>query len=261
MAARPVRRARLIGALLSPLLGACGGDPLPKQPPQCSSYTCPVGTYADEYRLLSDESKQYVNVIEGECRYSCVAAQSCPEGWWPIITADCFSCATVLPSGDVLGGECDPDNWALWYEEAPPEDGPPRCRSSIQVDVELEEPDDTREQATDLGTVRGGVRVEGAMSITNDTYYCGEGNSTGTYGEVDWFRFHLDCTDTASFELRGDLSTPSLFVYQDGELVAAPETPGEPMPFLDVADLSGDVEVGVACWDASYTGYSVEITF
>ena len=99
------------------------------------------------------------------------------------------------------------------------------------------------------------------MSITDDTYYCGRGNSTGDYGEVDWFRFNLDCTDDASFELIGTSSTPSLFVYQDGELIAAPATPGERMVYLDIADLSGEVEVGVACWDAPATDYSLEITF
>ena len=243
---------------------SCSRD-VPKRPPQCTDYACPVGTYPDEYRELSDSSEDYVNIIKGECRYACVAAQDCPDGWWPVITETCFTCATVLPSGENVGGDCDSDNWAYWYEDAPEDTGtearPPSCSSRIVLESELEEPDDTRELATDLGAISGGLYVTGYMSITTSTYYCGDGDNTGTYGEVDWFRFTLNCQSDATFTLRGTSSTPSLFVLQNGEPVAAPAEPGESMSETIVEGLTGEVEVAVACWDAPSTNYWLEISF
>ncbi len=252
-------RARL---LLVGLLAACGAEEA--KPPACAEYTCPVGTFPDEYRTLSSSSEQYVNVVEGECRYACVAAQTCPEGWWPLFTEECFSCATILPSGEEVGGDCDADNWVYWYDvsSGQTESGPPECDAGITARRSSVEPDDTREQATDLGRVSGGVAVNGYLSITTDTYFCGEGNTTGQYGEVDWFRFELeDCVDDARIELTGVNSWPSVFVYQDDELIVAPEYPGQSNFEVEVENLSGTVELGVACWDSAATDYTVEVSF
>ncbi|HCH64318.1 MAG: hypothetical protein CL927_08235 [Deltaproteobacteria bacterium] len=243
-------------------LGGCGKD-VPKQP-DCGNYACPAGTYPDAYREFSETSDDYVNVIKGECRYACVAAQACPDGWWPVITESCYTCATTLPSGENMGGSCDSAEWAYWYEDVDqpdPEPSIPSCRSGTPNRAELEEPDDTREQATDLGTVNAGLYIEGYMSITTDTYYCGDGDETGDYGEVDWFRFNLNCMGDATFQLNGVSSVPSLFVIQDGETVAAPAEPGTPMHSTVVEDLTGVVEVAVACWDAPSTEYWLEINF
>lgn len=233
----------------------------------CTDYSCPVGTYPDTYREVSESNGDYVNIVEGECRYACVAAQACPDGWWPIITETCYTCATTLPSGENMGGNCDSEEWVYWYEvdeESPdpdPEPSIPQCRSGTPTSAELQEPDDTREQATDLGTLNAGMYIEGMMSITDDTYYCGRGSETGDYGETDWFRFDLSCIGDATFRMGGSSSVPSLFVLQDGEVVAGPSQPGDPMPETRVTDLTGVVEVAVACWEAPSTAYWLEITF
>ena len=129
MTERAQRRVQVLAILLT--LGGCGQD-TPKQP-DCKNYACPAGTYPDAYREVSETTGEYVNIIRGECRYACVAAQSCPDGWWPVITESCYTCATTLPSGENMGGSCDSEDWAYWYEDLDepdpdPEPSIPSCR-------------------------------------------------------------------------------------------------------------------------------------
>ena len=58
-----------------------------------------------------------------------------------------------------------------------------------------------------------------------------------------------------------DSFIPSLFIYQNGELVAAPQTEGRGERFVEVPDLTGVIEVGVACWESPSSDYFVELTF
>ena len=110
----PARSPRpVIGALVLPLLAGCPDDV------DCSNKACPVGTKFDEYRAARDgfdlniehDPDTYDGQFafrsfgEEECRYTCVAIQECPEWTFPVITADCFTCAAVV-DGEVVGVEC-----------------------------------------------------------------------------------------------------------------------------------------------------------
>ena len=70
------------------------------------------------------------NFGEFECRYTCVVTQDCPEWTFPVISEDCFTCATV-ENGEVLGGACDSGcSWSRWP------DGPPVVARSLSRRVE-----------------------------------------------------------------------------------------------------------------------------
>ena len=43
---------------------------------------------------------------EGECAFSCLAIQECPEGTWPVFSYSCFTCATLNSRGEVVQGSC-----------------------------------------------------------------------------------------------------------------------------------------------------------
>jgi len=104
----------VIASLLLGVVG-CGSDDL-----DCGEQTCPVGTYFDEYRASREGFEVDVEVDvtsysgevafrnfgEEECRYTCVVMQECPEWTFPVITEDCFTCATV-EEGELVGGECE----------------------------------------------------------------------------------------------------------------------------------------------------------
>ncbi len=109
------QRSRLvIGWVVLSLVG-CGSDTL-----NCGDQECPVGTYFDEYRAQREGFEVEAEVDPGsysggvayrdfgeeECRYTCVVMQECPAWTFPVITEDCFTCATV-DEGEVVGGECE----------------------------------------------------------------------------------------------------------------------------------------------------------
>ncbi len=105
--------------LASLLLAACGDAA--DIAAECGATECPVGTAYDEYRAVRsgidleitvEDPTAYSGEIafqnfgEGECQYTCVAIQACPEWTWPVITEDCFTCATMNEDGEVVDPEC-----------------------------------------------------------------------------------------------------------------------------------------------------------
>ena len=94
---------------------ACGGEP----EVECGTQSCPVGTHFEEYQASRegfevtvdvdvttyDGGVAFRNFGEFECQYTCVVTQECPDWTFPVISADCFTCATV-EDGEVVGGEC-----------------------------------------------------------------------------------------------------------------------------------------------------------
>ena len=76
--------------------------------------SCPPGTYYDEYRSERSVTTAYEDFQEGECRYSCVASAECPEGSWPVISAECYTCAFTLADGGSSSLSCDE---TMWWED------------------------------------------------------------------------------------------------------------------------------------------------
>jgi hypothetical protein len=81
--------------------------------------TCPPGTYYDEYRAERSSTTPHEDFEAGKCKYSCVASAPCPEGYWPVITEECFTCAVEVPSGDVASAVCDEGSWWDDRDDAP----------------------------------------------------------------------------------------------------------------------------------------------
>ena len=81
--------------------------------------TCPVGTWRDEQRSSRSESTDYVDFVEGECGWSCVAVTSCPSDTVPVITEACFTCARAMPDGTLSGGACDDSTWVSGRDDSP----------------------------------------------------------------------------------------------------------------------------------------------
>jgi hypothetical protein len=74
-----------------------------------------------------------VDFAEDECAWTCVGDVECPDGTWPVITQDCFTCATNGPDGGIVGGECFVEEPDISYVYTDPRyemwrggcDGPP----------------------------------------------------------------------------------------------------------------------------------------
>jgi hypothetical protein len=80
---------------------------------ECGKQECPVGTGVVESRSIEgskgydvsqgfDPNKfdpnavAYLTFDKGECAYACTPLQACPEGTFPVITGDCFTCAAII---------------------------------------------------------------------------------------------------------------------------------------------------------------------
>ena len=89
----------------------------------CGDQVCPAGTAFEVYAesrvginltasgsagIDGNASGQlgYANYGEGECRYSCVAFAACPDGTWPVISNECYTCALLDDNGEVTSVEC-----------------------------------------------------------------------------------------------------------------------------------------------------------
>lgn len=90
----------------------------------CGEQGCPVGTAWEEYRAVREgfevsagaDPKSYGGEVafkhfgEGECAWTCVTINACPDTTFPVITESCFTCGTVNAQGEVVQGTCDPDD-------------------------------------------------------------------------------------------------------------------------------------------------------
>ena len=102
-------------------ISACGDPKAGDIASQCGEKTCPVGTTYEEYRSMRDGydidlavdpttysgELAFKNFEEGECKWTCVLIQGCPEGTFPVISEDCFTCGAITDDGQVLQGSCD----------------------------------------------------------------------------------------------------------------------------------------------------------
>ncbi len=86
----------------------------------CGERPCPTGTTFHESRSFSggtDVSAGYMpgtNTVSGafsrfgmgDCEYICSAIQDCPMDTFPVISDSCFTCAAILPSGELGQAMC-----------------------------------------------------------------------------------------------------------------------------------------------------------
>lgn len=86
----------------------------------CGDQPCPVGTAFTEIRSISagydiglgydpasySASGAFKRFGEGDCEYACQVINACPDGTFPVITADCFTCGTLNAAGEVQQGTC-----------------------------------------------------------------------------------------------------------------------------------------------------------
>lgn len=111
-------------ACISALLASWScGDPATKAGETanaCGQRSCPSGTRPEETRSLdasNDISGGYDPATykaegsfkrsgSGACEYACVVIQACPEGSFPIIDEDCFTCGAIQDDGTVDQGVC-----------------------------------------------------------------------------------------------------------------------------------------------------------
>ncbi len=86
----------------------------------CGEQACPVGTAFAEDRADREGFELGVGVDpatysgevafkrfgESECSYVCETISPCPDLTFPVISAECFTCGTVGPDGEVDQGSC-----------------------------------------------------------------------------------------------------------------------------------------------------------
>lgn len=106
----------LAGFATSFAVAACAK---PLGPETCGDRACPAGTYHDNYSAnrtgfdlsATADVKTYSggvafkNMGEGECRFTCVLMQPCPEGSVPVMTETCATCAVVV-DGELQQAAC-----------------------------------------------------------------------------------------------------------------------------------------------------------
>ena len=90
----------------------------------CGVLSCPAGTTpvasASEASGTAIEGSldptswsgglAYRQFGEGECSLTCETIQACPEGSWPVISASCFTCASLDSEGNVVQAACGTTN-------------------------------------------------------------------------------------------------------------------------------------------------------
>lgn len=117
-----VSKAALAVVFLSFAVTNCG-DPAEKAAEAasgCGKRSCPSGTRPEETRALDASSDisggydpatykaegAYKRSGSGSCEYACVVTQACPEGTFPIINEECFTCGAISDDGEVDQGVC-----------------------------------------------------------------------------------------------------------------------------------------------------------
>lgn len=105
----------------------CGADDGKRADADCRVYTCPVGTSPQGMEAVTSVETLELNLVdvtggpsdasargsigyavrtEASCSYACVAIEPCPDTTVPIITEDCYTCAQVTETGEIVGGAC-----------------------------------------------------------------------------------------------------------------------------------------------------------
>lgn len=111
-------------ACISALLASWScGDPATKAgetASSCGKRSCPSGTRPEETRSLDASNDigggydpatykaegSFKRSGSGACEYACVVIQPCPDGTFPIIGEECFTCGNILDDGTVDQGVC-----------------------------------------------------------------------------------------------------------------------------------------------------------
>ncbi len=107
------------GALALPGCGDPGADAV-EVAKACGQQRCPVGTALRESRSVTTGSDisggydpvtykadgAYKRLGSGQCEYICQLIQPCPDGTFPVITEDCFTCGAIGSGGAVAQGAC-----------------------------------------------------------------------------------------------------------------------------------------------------------
>ena len=97
-----------IAALVGGLVGACSGKTNRPSDP-CGDQPCPAGTHklnsAKEQVGAAEVNGEVKTFGSGECQFTCKAISHCPEGMFPVMTQECFSCGKVV-EGKAVVGEC-----------------------------------------------------------------------------------------------------------------------------------------------------------
>lgn len=287
---RPLSESKWLWALLA--LG-CGADDGKGVDADCRVYTCPVGTspqgmeavYAVETHELNlvdvtggpssasaRGSVGYAVRTEASCEYACVAIEPCPDTTVPIITEDCYTCAEVTETGEIVGGACgfegdfvasegeaDP---IVEEEEEPdlPEDeevpggeqgSAPACRTSWlwifegdldgngSVEASYDDHANTPQEVGDLN-----------QSILIDGWLDREVSSVPGCTDVDVYVGQLTCEGTATITIDAG---PGAAALTFGDQVFAESATGVPLE-------PGLFEARFSCVD-DWGGYEVEVDF
>lgn len=85
----------------------------------CGKQECPVGTaYRESRSIVSgvdisggydpatyEADGAYKKMGSGDCEFLCQVINACPDGTFPVITADCFTC-TAIVNGEPAPTQC-----------------------------------------------------------------------------------------------------------------------------------------------------------
>lgn len=86
----------------------------------CGQQTCPAGTAQRESRGFSGGTDisggvdpdnysadgAFARFGKGECEYVCEVINPCPDGTFPVLTTECFTCGTLDAEDNVKQGSC-----------------------------------------------------------------------------------------------------------------------------------------------------------
>jgi hypothetical protein len=263
---------RLLTPLLALTLIACAN---PQDAAQaCGKQGCPVGTYPDEYRSIregtdvtdgGDPSRgqaglAYNNVQEGKCRHTCIAMTECPEGTWPVINSECFTCAQIGEDGHSVSADC---SGSSEYEDEEPQTDEEDTDDELPIDDDTlplcgpgntdkseQEPNDTLEDANFLGRfTEGGFTVDGWLDG------CGDRDDTAP---ADWFTFELNCVGNGQWQVTDVAS--DIVVELTGENGDTWEL-GHGTEYGPVTGLTGQYSMKASCYHGEAMNYDIRMWF
>jgi len=258
----------------------------------CGQQSCPVGTsphgvealYAEEVVGLplvdvTDGPQSHSDIggigyairADTQCEFACVAIEPCPSGTVPVITADCFTCAQVTETGDIISGGCDFEGEFV--------DSAGEASPDHEEEVEL--PEDEEVPGGEEGTAAycrtstrwivegdfdGNMSVEGSYDDhANEPQSLGEVNQsfliTGRLdrelshepgcADVDIFLGDISCQGTATIHISS--TGPADITLQIGDQTFTDSA-------AEVEIVPGALEATIQCVD-DWESYDIEVDF